>query len=71
TTDPQTNIKTTTRYHQSWPLTGKPQFTKSYAGDNLITHATSTWRQHTDKQGSLLFSGSEQRRVLFISFNRA
>ncbi|WP_164517649.1 toxin TcdB middle/N-terminal domain-containing protein, partial [Pseudoalteromonas rubra] len=53
TTDPQTNIKTTTRYHQSWPLTGKPQFTKSYAGDALITHATSTFRQHTDKQGSL------------------
>ncbi|QPB82217.1 hypothetical protein CWC22_004005 [Pseudoalteromonas rubra] len=53
TTDPQTNIKTTTRYHQSWPLTGKPQFTKSYAGDHLITHATSTWNQHTDKLGSL------------------
>ncbi|PCK32947.1 toxin TcdB middle/N-terminal domain-containing protein [Pseudoalteromonas piscicida] len=53
TTDPQTNIKTTTRYHQTWPLTGKPKFTKSYAGDKLITHAKTNWQYHTDKQGAL------------------
>lgn len=61
--DLQTDITTTTQYHQAWPLTGRPEWTKAYVGDELITEAESTWQVTETEQGNIhvfLESNTEQ-----------
>ncbi|WP_064791916.1 toxin TcdB middle/N-terminal domain-containing protein [Shewanella woodyi] len=53
TTDPQSNVVTTTQYHQLYPLTGMPKSTIRKYKDDLLSKALNTYTEAVSASGGV------------------
>ncbi|MBW8184280.1 toxin TcdB middle/N-terminal domain-containing protein [Shewanella nanhaiensis] len=53
TTDPQSNVVTTTQYHQLYPLTGMPKSTIRKYKDDLLSKALNTYTETVSASGGV------------------